>query len=204
MTLLLFVSSFVLLGVCFACRRFDSAMAQPRRRFKFAYWNAHIVKRQDIEAMLSLHDLSMLCITETWLVPDLVFELFGYLNFRLDRRLGRDGGVLILIRNEFAVTDLDLPIPVGDTFDAVALSVCSPLGDMAVVCAYMPANSNAYLSTWRSLLARPSSCTAILLCGDFKAISGLCTEKICRLKFNRLFEESWTESKIGESLVRFQ
>ena len=28
--------------------------------------------------------------------------------------------------------------------------------------------------------------------------------KICRLKFNRLFEESWTESKIGESLVRFQ
>ena len=30
------------------------------------------------------------------------------------------------------------------------------------------------------------------------------TEKICRLKFNRLFEESWTESKIGESLVRFQ
>ena len=27
------------------------------------------------------------------------------------------------------------------------------------------------------------------------------TEKICRLKFNRLFEESWTESKIGESLL---
>ena len=30
------------------------------------------------------------------------------------------------------------------------------------------------------------------------------TEKICRLKFKRLSEESWAESKIGESLVRFQ
>ena len=30
------------------------------------------------------------------------------------------------------------------------------------------------------------------------------TEKIYRLKFNRLFEKSWTESKIEESLVRFQ
>ena len=34
--------------------------------------------------------------------------------------------------------------------------------------------------------------------------TALYTEKICRLKFNGLFEESWTESKIGESLVRFQ
>ena len=30
------------------------------------------------------------------------------------------------------------------------------------------------------------------------------TEKICRLKFNRLYEKSWIESKIGESLLRFQ
>ena len=37
-----------------------------------------------------------------------------------------------------------------------------------------------------------------------KIYSTLYTEKICRLKFNRLFEESWTESKIGVSLVRFQ
>ena len=34
--------------------------------------------------------------------------------------------------------------------------------------------------------------------------SPIYTEKNCRLKFNRLFEESWTESKIEESLVRFQ
>ena len=76
-------------------------MAVPKQQFKFANWNAHSVfnKRQEIEAMLSLHDLNMLCITETWIVPDLVFEFFGYLTFRCVRRSGRGGGVLILIRN---------------------------------------------------------------------------------------------------------
>ena len=39
---------------------------------------------------------------------------------------------------------------------------------------------------------------------ESRACEAMYTEKICRLKFNRLFEESWTESKIGESLVRFQ
>ena len=99
-------------------------MAEPKRQLKFANWNAHSMlnKRQEIEAMLSLHDLEILCITETWLVPDLVFEVFGYLTFRLFRRSGRGSGILILIRNESAVTDLDLPIPVQYSFDAVDLS----------------------------------------------------------------------------------
>ena len=78
--------------------------------------------------------------TESWLVPDIVFEFIGYLTFRRDRRSDRAGGVLILIRNEFAVAYLDFPNPVGDIFDAVGLSVCSPLGAMAAVCAYMPRN----------------------------------------------------------------
>ena len=63
-------------------------------------------KRQEIETMLSLHDLDMLCVTETWLTPDYVFEFFGYSTFRCDRRLGRGGGVLALIRSELAVTGI--------------------------------------------------------------------------------------------------
>ena len=39
----------------------------PKQQFRFANWNAHSVlnNRQKIEAMLSLHNLDMLCITET-------------------------------------------------------------------------------------------------------------------------------------------
>ena len=111
-------------------------MPKSKRRFNFTNWNAHSVldKKQEIEAMLSLHDLDMLCVTETWLTPDFVFEFFVYLTFRCDRRLGRGDAALILIRNELAVTKMDLPIPYGDAFDAVGLSVCSPLGDL---CAYL-------------------------------------------------------------------
>ena len=49
--------------------------------------------------------------------------------------------------------------------------------------------------------ARPGPDRAVCFITDLKHIY---TKKICRLKFNKLFEESWTESKIGESLVRFQ
>ena len=151
-----------------------NGMSEPGKRFRFANCNAHSVlnKRQEIEAMLSLYDLDMLCVTETWLAPDFVFEFFGYLTFRCDRRLGRGGGSLILIRSELAFTRLDLTIPYGDVFEAVGLSVRSPLGDLAVVCAYMPPNSRADLLAWRSLFAGVPSGSAILLCGDFNAHSG--------------------------------
>ena len=72
-----------------------TAMAESFRRFRFANWNAHSVsnKRQEIEAMLSLNDLDLLCVTETWLDPESVFEFYGYLTFRCDRRIGRGGGL---------------------------------------------------------------------------------------------------------------
>ena len=149
-------------------------MSEPGKRFRFANWNAHSVlnKRQEIEAMLSLYDLDMLCVTETWITSDFVFKFFGYLTFRCDRRLGRGGGSLILIRSDLAVTRLDLTIPYGDVFEAVGLSVRSPLGDLAIICAYMPPNSGADLLAWRYLFASVPTGAAMLLCGDFNAHSG--------------------------------
>ena len=55
-------------------------MAESVRRFRLANWNAHnsvLNKRQEIEAMLSLNDLDILCVTETWLDPDSVFKFFA-------------------------------------------------------------------------------------------------------------------------------
>ena len=95
--------------------------------------------------MLSLYDLDMLCISETWPAPDFVFEFFGYLTFRCDRRLGQGGGSLILIRSELAVTRLNLTIPYGDVFEAVGISVRSPFGELAIICAYMPPSSGSDL-----------------------------------------------------------
>ena len=160
-------------------------MAESGKRFRFANWNAHSVlnKRQDIEAMLSLHDLDMLCVTEIWLASEHVFELFGYLTFRCDRCLGRGGGALNLIRSELAVTRMDLPIPCGDAFEAVGLTVRSPLGVLAVVCAYMPPGSDADLPAWRSVFSCVPNGAAILFCGDLNAHSGcwgsLCTNPQC-------------------------
>ena len=46
-------------------------------------------------------------------------------------------------------------------------------------------------------IMRVISQRATMLAGDqSQGVGEAYTEKICRLKFNRLFEESWTESKI--------
>ena len=109
--------------------------------------------------MLSLHDLDMLCVTKSWLTSEHVFEFFGYLTSRCDRRLGRGGGALILIRSELVVTRMDFPMPGGDAFEAVGLTVRSPLGVLAVVCAYMPPGADVvFLCAQRrcdSFLRRP-------------------------------------------------
>ena len=122
--------------------------------------------------MLSVYDLDVLCVTETWLTPDFVFEFFGYLTFRCDRRLGRGDGSLILIRSELAVTRLNLTIPYGDVFEAVGFSLRSPLRDLAIICAYMPPNLGDDLLVWRSLFASVPTGASTLLCGDFNAHSG--------------------------------
>ena len=83
------------------------------------------------------------------------------------------------------MVDLDLQGSVDGSLEAVGLSVCSPRGTLAVICAYMPPSSAADLSTWQPLLARSSSCASVLLCGDFNALSGLwgsfCTNAAGRL-----------------------
>ena len=69
-------------------------------------WNAHSVynRRPGTEALLHTQRLDVLCITESWLSLEDIWEVPGFISYRADRLDGQGGGVLILVRRVFQVS----------------------------------------------------------------------------------------------------
>ena len=74
--------------------------------FRLATWNAHSVfnKRPEIETLLYIQRLNVLCVAESWLRPEDVWEVPGFTSYRSDRLDGQGGGALILVGREFQVS----------------------------------------------------------------------------------------------------
>ena len=90
------------------------ARAAPRGQACIAHLNAQSIvsKIDDIILLLRNHDIDILCISETWLSPQVCDEYLpfpGYKILRCDREGRRGGGVAMLFRNECRVQQLTMP-----------------------------------------------------------------------------------------------
>ena len=67
--------------------------------FWMAIWKAHSVynKRPEIEELLHTQRLDVLCVTESSLTPEDIWEVPRFMSYRADRFHGQGGGVLILV-----------------------------------------------------------------------------------------------------------
>lgn len=97
------------------------------RGLRYGNWNSYSVlnKKFEIKLMLHIHKLDVLIITETWLsnrVP--VRQIRGYLTFRQDRQSYWPwGGVMILVRNNFVVSLIKIPIGSQNHLDCVRINL---------------------------------------------------------------------------------
>ena len=113
-----------------------SIMCFRGRGIRFAVWNAHSVNNKRAEVKFLLHDreLDVLCIYETWLAEDDVFESYGYLTYRCDHPGGGRGGCVILARNRLCI----FPVSVDGSWcarvDVVAFHFLGLFGGYVGVC----------------------------------------------------------------------
>ena len=77
------------------------------RPLNILQWNAEGVFNKKVPLTERLHeeDVDVACIQETHLNTNHRFSIRGYQTFRLDREGRHKGGVLILVRNNFAASD---------------------------------------------------------------------------------------------------
>ena len=76
------------------------------------FWNARSILRKGHELQSYLKDTfpTVIGLCETWLSPQLSFNIPGYTIFREDRQQGRGGGVLLALRDTLTCTPLPLPL----------------------------------------------------------------------------------------------
>lgn len=116
------------------------------------------------------HNYDLVFLTETWLSESIYnCELFtnDYNVFRKDRDIKRGGGVLIAVRNDFAITEFELN---NVNFEAIALKVTLHRSNFYFVNVYFPPNSRreCYQSFYESVSNLPNVFDAkLIIIGDF-------------------------------------
>ena len=85
-----------------------------------------LAHKDEINLLINERDTDILCISETWLISEVLDEhisIPGYVLYRCD--VGRGGGVCVYVKNIFTVTRLDVNIERPTGVEDVWLSVQS-------------------------------------------------------------------------------
>ena len=81
---------------------------------------------EEIRLLVSEKNLDILCISETWLHPNVNDYCIRIPNFNIFRHdVGRGAGVCIYVRDSFKVTQIDMNTPIIENVEHLWLSIQS-------------------------------------------------------------------------------
>ena len=93
------------------------------KNLEILQWNARSILRNLGEFQKTVDEVKpkVICLTETWLKPNIGFSLRDYDVFRKDRENFDEGGVAILVRRELIYIEISLNIYNYGSIDCVLL-----------------------------------------------------------------------------------
>nr|XP_054591087.1 uncharacterized protein LOC129154844 [Nothobranchius furzeri] len=165
-------------------------------------------KIDQIQNLLMESNLDFLCMSETWLTSNIPTDLINiprYTCYRKDRVKGRRGGVLIYIREQFKVKELDM----GVNLECIGLSVIlSPTMKFSIVVLYNPPSHDVnFYDELRNLLSIVDDSHEFMLFGDFninwKDKKGRAKLKLTRdkFKYKQLIDSPTRVTRKSETLI---
>lgn len=133
---------------------------------RLAYWNACSVnnKKPEIETFLQEHNIDIFLISETFLRPQIHFNIANYVTYRYDRDDGPGGGTAILVKRNISHVELQLPDLIAA--EANAIMVHMDRHTLKIISFYSPGARTLLLEDLDALL---SGTTPILMAGDYNA-----------------------------------
>lgn len=127
-------------------------------------WNCKSIvpKKHEIISLINSHNIFLLAISETWLVPGSNFRMAGFNILRHDRHDGY-GGTALLIRNNHRFSSLPIPAFNSDILQAVAARV----GEVTYLSVYISEKDLSVLPILDKIIQ--SLPKPIVVLGDFNA-----------------------------------
>lgn len=140
--------------------------AAAHQALTIATWNADGLKyrREELEAFLFAHDISVLLVSETFLKPGDSFHIQGFRCYRKDRKAKKGGGVAVFVRGNPCCEKIDLD-DLESSLEAVGvrLKICGTMVSFFAV--YSPPSNYITESDLKRLLESP----ATIVGGDLNA-----------------------------------
>lgn len=128
-------------------------------------------KKRELLAYLHAKCVSILCINETFLKPNMPFSVSGFNIERKDRANERGGGVACLLRQDIDYEIIDAPQQFQD-LEQMTIQIKTPTGETIVICAiYNPPRNNLPVDFLKYL---SSTYRSLLIIGDLNATATWC------------------------------
>ncbi len=146
---------------------------QKRDNVTMEHINAQslLANKDEVELLLNERNVDILCVSETWLTPNVPSEYVSISNYHLYRSdAGRGGGVCMYVKNVFKVTPLVMDIVRPSGVEDIWVSVqVNKLPSIIVGCMYRHPKSNSdtfdyFREVLYSVILRKKS---FYLLGDF-------------------------------------
>lgn len=133
--------------------------------FTICQWNARSLfdKKEELLSFVSVNNVDCFIICETWLKENQNFSMPGFIISRFDRP-SRGGGVLIAIKKNFFIKNLDLK---SDKIECIGLQILVNNKSISIASVYLPPGGAIYSADMDDLfnqIPKPR-----LIGGDFNA-----------------------------------
>ena len=129
-------------------------------------WNANglLAKQNELKQHVAKNEYDVICIQETFLKPDKVFDISGYESIRKDRETAK-GGLLILLRH--GIKYITLPNP--QNIEAQIVEISTMIGKLKIINVYVAPNAGIDIAKYQPLFTQPNT----IILGDMNAKSSL-------------------------------
>lgn len=134
------------------------------------YWNARSINAHKEELEVILKGVDIFVCVESWLKPDIKFNIRGFNVFRKDRENMRGGGILFLVRKKYAYKEITIPNAIHDTVELSGININNISPPLNIFTCYRTPGHNLNQNQWDEIISSvqslPKDC---ILVGDFNA-----------------------------------
>ena len=134
------------------------------------FWNVHSVNQRKAEINKLIQNIDILVCVETWLKPDLRFNISGYNSFRKDRPgVDRGGGIVYFVRKDLIFTEITQVTSQTNTIEITGIRINNIQPAIDIIACYRRPGITLSQSEWNEILNTTKHNSSSILLGDFNA-----------------------------------
>ena len=140
------------------------------KNIKIMFWNARSIVKKKEEFSKIIPDFDIAVCVESWLNDKIKsFNFPGFKTFRKDRSHGTGGGILLVIRNNIAYTEIDNLRCSETSVELAGIRITNFHPNINLIICYRPPDETFSQSSWDEIISVTNEMENTILLGDFNS-----------------------------------